>query len=331
MCTPSPATTRPATRLALASLFTTLTLLASVLVWSVGARAHQGQKDKDYRIRTDVNLVVLHATVLDQRGRFVADLKAENFRVLEDRTEQKLALFKREDIPVTVGLVIDNSGSMRDKREKVNTAALTFVRSSNPDDQTFIVNFNDDYFLDLDKDFTSDINEMKEALERIDSRGSTALYDAVIGSLDHLKKGKRDKHVLLVVTDGEDNASRKSLEATVQEAQQSEAVIYAIGLLGTEKKRAQKNARRALTELAQATGGLAFFPESVEDAEAICAQIAHDIRNQYTLAYYPTNMRKDGTFRAVQVEVIPPRGRGKLSVRTRSGYYAQRATGTAGN
>ena len=333
MCTPGPATTRPATKLALASLFTTLTLLASALVWTGGARAQQGQqgKEKDYRIRTDVNLVVLHASVLDQRGKFVSDLKAENFRVLEDRTEQRLALFKREDIPVTVGLVIDNSGSMRDKREKVNTAALTFVRTSNPEDETFIVNFNDDYFLDLDKDFTSDINEMKEALERIDSRGSTALYDAVIGSLDHLKKGKRDKHVLLVVTDGEDNASRKNLEATVQEAQQSEAVIYAIGLLGTEKKRAQKNARRALTELAQATGGLAFFPESVEDAEAICSQIASDIRNQYTLAYYPTNMRKDGTFRSVQVEVMPPRGRGKLSVRTRSGYYAQRATGTAGH
>ena len=301
------------------------------MVWTAGARAQQEQKDKDYRIRTDVNLVVLHATVLDERGKFVPDLKTENFRVFEDRAEQKLAVFKREDVPVTMGLVIDNSGSMRDKREKVNTAALTFVRTSNPDDEMFIVNFNDDYFLDLDKDFTSDINEMKEALERIDSRGSTALYDAVIGSLDHLKKGKRDKHVLLVVTDGEDNASRRSLEATVQEAQQAEAVIYAIGLLGQEKKRAAKNARRALVELAQATGGLAFFPESLEDAEAICTQIAHDIRNQYILAYYPTNARKDGTFRTVQVDVIPPRGRGKLSVRTRSGYYAQKMTGTVGN
>ena len=322
----SPGTTRPATRAAVVSLFATLALLAGGLVWATGA-----QQDRDYRIRTDVNLVVLHATVLDQRGKLVADLKAENFRVYEDRAEQKLALFKYEDIPVTVGLVIDNSGSMRDKREKVNTAALTFVRTSNPDDEVFIVNFNDDYFLDLDKDFTNDINEMKEALERIDSRGSTALYDAVIGSLDHLKKGHRDKHVLLVVTDGEDNASRKSLEATVQEAQQSEAVVYTIGLLGAEKKRAQKNARKALAEMAQATGGLAFFPESLEDAEAICTQIAHDIRNQYTLAYYPTNAQKDGSFRTVQVEVIPPRGRGKLSVRTRSGYYAQRATGTAGN
>ena len=325
---------RPATRLSLLSLVTTLLIAALALVWTGGAaRAQQPappqapaqQKPDDYRIRRDVNLVVLHATVLDERGRFVPDLKQEHFRVVEDKVEQKLSIFKREDIPVTVGLVIDNSGSMRDKRERVNAAALTFVRTSNRDDEVFVVNFNDDYYLDLDKDFTSDINEMKEALERIDSRGSTALYDALIGSLDHLKKGHRDKKVLLVVSDGEDNASRKSLEVTVQEAQKSDALIYAIGLLGQESKRAAKRARQALTAMAQATGGLAFFPEGTQDVETICTQIAHDIRNQYTLAYYPTNTRRDGSFRSVQVEVAPPRGRGKLYVRTRTGYYAQRA------
>ena len=309
-------------------LFSAILLLALGGVWSgSGARA-QGKSD-DYKIRRDVNLVVLHATVLDDRGRFVPDLRQEHFRVFEDKVEQKLSVFKREDIPVSVGLVIDNSGSMRDKRDRVNIAALTFVKTSNPDDEVFVVNFNDDYYLDLDKDFTNDINELKEALERIDSRGSTALYDAVIGSLDHLKKGHRDKKVLLVVTDGEDNSSRKSLEYTVQEAQRSDTVIYAVGLLSQESKRAAKRARQALSELAQATGGLAFFPEGVQDAEAICMQIAHDIRNQYTLAYYPTNALRDGSFRSVHVDVIPPRGRGKLSVRTRTGYYAQRAS--AGN
>ncbi len=325
---------RPAIRLGLPWLLSSLLLLATGVVGSgSGAQAQQPappqRKSDDYKIQRDVNLVVLHASVVDERGRFVPDLKQENFRVLEDKMEQKLALFKREDVPVSVGLVIDNSGSMRDKRDRVNIAALTFVRTSNPEDEVFVVNFNDDYYLDLDKDFTSDINEMKEALERIDSRGSTALYDAVIGSLDHLKKGHRDKKVLLVITDGEDNASRKSLEVTVQEAHRSDAVIYAIGLLSQESKRAAKRARQALISLAQATGGLAFFPEGAQDAEAICTQIAHDIRNQYTLAYYPTNTRKDGSFRAVQVEVMPPRGRGKLSVRTRTGYYAQRAA--AGN
>lgn len=303
-----------------ASFLLLFPLLGLLLSSSGNARAQQ----QDKRIRADVNLVVLHATVVDERGRFVPDLKEENFRVLEDRIEQKLSLFKREDIPVTVGLVIDNSGSMREKRERVNIAALTFVQTSNPDDQVFVVNFNDDFYLDLDKDFTNDIGELKDALERIDSRGSTALYDAMIGSLDHLKKGTRDKKVLLVVTDGEDNASRANLDQTILEAQHSDAVIYTVGLLGKDKS--AKRARRALQAISQATGGLAFFPESVGDVEAICTQIAHDIRNQYTLAYYPSNARKDGSFRSVQVDVIPPRGRGKLSVRTRSGYYAQKET-----
>ena len=322
---------RPATRLSLLSLVSSILLLALAGAWTGGgAQAQQPappqKKDEGYKIQRDVNLVVLHATVLDERGRFVGDLKQESFRVFEDKIEQKLEVFKREDIPVSIGLVVDNSGSMRDKRDRVNIAALTFVKTSHPEDEVFVVNFNDDFYLDLDKDFTSDINELKEALERIDSRGSTALYDAVIGSLDHLKKGHRDKKVLLVVTDGEDNASRKSLEYTVQEAQRSDAAIYAVGLLSQESKRAAKRARQALTMLAQATGGLAFFPEGAQDAEAICTQIAHDIRNQYTMAYYPTNINRDGSFRAVHVDVIPPRGRGKLSVRTRTGYYAQRAT-----
>ncbi len=328
----------PATRLGFA-LLTLIVLLAAGLVWAGSASQAQQppappdpaqQKSGDFRIQKDVNLVVLHASVLDERGRFVGDLKQENFRVFEDKIEQKLSVFKREDIPISVGLIIDNSGSMREKRERVNTAALTFVKTSNPKDEVFVVNFNDDYYLDLDKDFTSDVNELKEALERIDSRGSTALYDALIGSLDHLKKGHRDKKVLLVVTDGEDNASRKSLETTVQEAQRSDALIYAVGLLSQESRRSAKKARQALSSLANATGGLAFFPERTEDTEAICSQIAHDIRNQYTLAYYPTNTAKDGSFRGVQVAVNSPRGRGKLSVRTRSGYYAQRAGTSAG-
>jgi len=325
---------RPAARLSAFILLSSVLLLALGALWTGGAQAQQpaaaqgppAQKSDEYRIRRDVNLVVLHATVLDERGRFVPDLKEENFRIFEDKVEQKISVFKREDIPVSVGLVIDNSGSMRDKRERVNAAALTFVKSSNRDDEAFVVNFNDDYYLDTDKDFTNDINELKEALERIDSRGSTALYDAIIGSLDHMKKGTKDKRVLLVITDGEDNASRKSLATTVQEAQQSNALIYAIGLLSQESKRSAKRARLALTELAQATGGLAFFPEGLQDTEAICAQIAHDIRNQYTVAYYPSNTAKDGSFRNVHVDVIPPRGRGKLSVRTRTGYYAQRAS-----
>ena len=276
-------------------------------------------------IQLNVSLVVLHTTVLDDRGKFVEGLTQDNFRVYEDKVEQKLSVYKREDIPVSMGLVIDNSGSMRDKRPRVNEAALTLVQNSNPQDEAFVVNFNDDFYLDLDKDFTNSIPELKEALERIDARGSTALYDAIIGSLDHLKKGKKEKKVLLIVTDGEDNTSRNSLEKTIREIQKTDTVIYTIGLLSQESKRSAKSAKKALSEIAAASGGVAYFPENVGDVHDICEQVAHDIRHQYTLGYYPLNVARDGSFRSVRVDVIPPRGKGKLVARTRNGYYAPMA------
>jgi Ca-activated chloride channel family protein len=279
------------------------------------------------KLTVDVDLVALHAAVLDKRGIFVNGLPPDAFKVYEDKVLQKLSVAKQEDVPVSMGLVIDNSGSMFSKRAKVNAAALTFVKTSNPDDEAFVVNFNDDYYLDTEHDFTSSIPELKEALERIDARGSTALYDAIIGSLDHLKKAHRDKRVLLVITDGMDNASRHTLTETVNEVQHSDALIYAVGLFGKEDKGAtERKARKALQDLADATGGLAFFPEAVEDTEAICTEIAHDIRNQYTLAYYPTHFERDGTFRSVQVAVSNPNGGGKLTVRTRTGYFAKSAS-----
>lgn len=290
-----------------------------------GEVANPGGGQQGGSIKVAVNLVVLHTSVLDKNGKFVDDLKQENFRVLEGNAEQKLSVFRNEDIPVSMGLVIDNSGSMKEKRARVNEAALTLVQSSNPQDEAFVVNFSDDFFLDLDKDFTSSVPELKEALERIDARGSTALYDALIGSLDHLKKASKDKRVLLVVTDGADNTSRNSLEKTLKELQKTSTVVYTIGLLGKETKddrKEAKKAKRALQEIAAASGGLAFFPEDVTAVHAICEQVAHDIRHQYTLAYYPTNVAQDGTFRTVKVDVIPPRGKGKLTARTRNGYYA---------
>ena len=352
MSTQKPATTRQATNAFRRPLATTIFVGISVAaLFVISTRAQQApaqdplapptnnqplppdQQKPGASIKVDVSLVVLHTTVIDDRGRFVDGLKQEDFRVVEDKAEQKLSVFKREDIPVSMGLVIDNSGSMRDKRARVNEAALTLVQGSNPNDEAFVVNFNDDYYLDLDKDFTSSIPELKEALERIDSRGSTAFYDAIIGSMDHAKKGHKDKKVLLAVTDGEDNASRNTLEKTIREIQKSNVVIYTIGLFSDEDKKNRKKATRALKEIADASGGIAYFPENVADVHSICEQVAKDIRNQYTLAYYPTNAKKDGTYRAVQVEVIPPRGRGKLSARTRSGYYAPIApisTGSSG-
>jgi VWFA-related protein len=281
-----------------------------------------------YAIQRDVNLVVLHASVVNARGQFVPGLQQENFHVFEDKVEQKLAVFRQEDVAVSMGLVIDNSGSMREKIDAVRTAALTFVKTSNPEDEVFVVNFNDDFYLDTVHDFTNDVGELKDALDHIDSRGSTALYDAVIGSLDHLAKGHKDKKVLLVVTDGFDNASRRTLEDAVREAQKSDAVIYAVGLFGDDdlkqNRGGMRKARTALNELTTATGGLAFFPDNPNDTESLCTQIARDIRNQYTLAYNPTNTAQDGKFRAVQVDIVPPRGMGKLTARTRNGYYPHR-------
>ena len=274
--------------------------------------------------------MVLHATVVDDKGQFVPGLTADNFRVFEDKVEQKISVFSKEDIPVTMGLVIDNSGSMREKRPQVNAAALSFVRTSNAADEVFVVNFNDEYYLDLDEDFTSNPQELHDALERIDTRGSTALFDAIIGSLDHLKKGHKDKRVLLVITDGDDDASRKDFPYTVKAAVESNAVIYAIGVFSDDDRKNNKKmirkSKKELTTLAEATGGLAFFPDSLADVDPVCVQVARDIRNQYTLGYYPTNTAKDGSFRSVKVDLIPPKGRGKLTVRTRTGYYAQRAS-----
>ncbi|MGH9793657.1 MAG: VWA domain-containing protein [Candidatus Acidiferrales bacterium] len=310
-------------------------LIVAAALTLAGSSVSLAQPPQEHRIIRNVDLVVLHTTVVDQRtGHIVTDLKRGNFRVFEDKIEQKLDSFKQEDVPVTVGLVVDNSGSMREKRESVNSAALTFVKTSNPEDEVFVVNFNDEYYLDLDKDFTNDLTELKDALERIDSRGSTAMYDAVIGSLDHLKKGKRDKKVLLVISDGIDNASRvgsgdwkRGLQIAMLEAQKSEALIYMVGLFGDERGREKRQAREVLTKIAEATGGLAFFPETLAEVEPICTLIAHDIRNQYTLTYYPSNTAKDGTFRRVEVTLEDvPRNRGKLNVRSRTGYYAPKST-----
>jgi Ca-activated chloride channel family protein len=272
------------------------------------------------RFSVESRLVVLHATVLDKDHHLVTDLQRDNFKVFEDNVEQRIKDFKREDIPVSVGILIDNSGSMRDKRGKVNAAALTLVRNSNPRDEVFVVNFNDEAF--LDKDFTSNVEELKEGLEKIDSRGGTAYYDAIQMSLDHLRERARmSKKALVVVTDGEDNASRMTLEQLLKLSQESEAVIYTVGLLSDENNRAAKRARKAMAAISEATGGAAFFPDHVNEIEAIASRIAHDMRNQYVLTYTPTNPTESGGFRSVAVKANAP-GKGKLFVRTRTGYYA---------
>ncbi len=307
-----------------------LAVLASALAGrSSPAPASNASKNNQFSINVNVNMVVLHATVLDHKGRMVNNLEENNFRVYEDGVLQHLAVFSHADIPVTMGIVIDDSGSMRDKRPSVNAAAYTFVKTSNPFDQVFVVNFNDEYYLDTPGNFAANRQQLKAALDKIDSRGGTALYDAVYASLDHLELGSHNKKVLLVITDGEDNASRYTFDDLIQHAEQSSAVIYCIGLLGQERRAGlfkihgagEKRAAKVLKELAHATGGRAYFPKSLDEVDATCAKIAHDIRNQYTLAYYPTNAKRDGTYRRVRIKLVGP-GTGHYIVRTRPGYYA---------
>jgi len=280
------------------------------------------QYDTGTVIRTDVRVVVLNTTVVDKSGHLVLDLPEKAFAVYENNVQQQIRSFKREDVPVSMGLVVDNSGSMRDKRAKVEAADMALVTDSNSEDEVFIVNFNDEAFLDLppNKSFTSDIKEMKDALTRVDSRGGTALFDAIRMSITHVKdKGHKDKKVLVVVTDGNDNSSMITLENLVRAAQQSGVLIYAVGLLSEEERSEAKKAEKALTALAAATGGEAFFPKDVEEVDRIAHQVARDIRSQYTIQYTPANAVMDGSYRQIRVAVNAP---GRPTARTRSGYYA---------
>ncbi len=281
-------------------------------------QAPSGEQGGVYIFKAEVQEVVLHATVVDDKHRLVTGLSRGDFQVFENGQPQQIKSFRREDVPVAVGIVIDNSGSMRDKRPAVNQAAINFVRSSNPNDEVFIVNFNDEYY--LDQDFTDKIPQLKDALERIESRGGTALYDAIVASAEHLKKNARlEKKVLLVVTDGEDNASRESLEQAIRRLQaENGPTVYTIGLLGEEK---QRRARRALSAMAEQTGGISFFPRDLSEVDSITQEVAHDIRNQYIIGYKPTTPQSAGGYRTVKVEAHAP-GYKRLMVRTRSGYYA---------
>jgi len=260
--------------------------------------------------------VFLHATVIDERNRLVTTLNKPDFTIYENDQPQTIRLFKREDFPVAMGIIIDNSGSMREKRDEVNKAALNLVRSSNKDDQIFVVNFSDEPI--LDQDFTADIKKLQVALEHVEARGGTALYDAIVAASDYLVKSPLQRKVLFLVTDGEDDASQQSLEEAVHRVQQENGpVIYAIGLLGDEKTR---KAKRALETFALRTGGIAFFPPTLNEVDEISSSVAHDIRNQYTISYTPTTPKSVGGYRTIRVDAHA-RPYKKLTVRTRSGYY----------
>jgi VWFA-related protein len=284
----------------------------------VGPIRKEGQ---GYILHTDVEEVVLNCTVLEG-NRLVPDLKKDDFAVSEDGVKQNLISFQHTDLPVSIAIVVDNSGSMSRKRPSVNKSALDLVQASNPQDEAFVVNFSDEAF--IDQEFTSDVNKLRDGLGHIESRGGTALYDAVAASADKLvADAKRPKQVMILITDGEDNASSLNLEQTIGRVQRlSGPVIYSIGLLfGDEMSRAEvRHARRALEMLSTETGGMAFFPKSIENIDQIAAEVARDIRNQYTLVYHSTKPTTEPGFRRVQV-TAEAKGLSKLNVRTRTGYF----------
>lgn len=279
-------------------------------------QAPVGTENGGFVFRAEAREVTLHATVVDEHNHLVNNLTKEDFTVLENGKPQKITHFHQEDFPVAIGIVIDNSGSMREKRDAVNKAAINLVKASNPDDQVFVVNFNDEYY--LDQEFTGDIKKLQAALEHVEARGGTALYDAIVASADYLTHSRLQRKALFVVTDGEDDASQETLEQAVHKLQQENGpVVYAIGLLGEEKSR---RAKRALELITERTGGIAFFPPTLDQVDEISRSIAHDIRNQYTITYAPSTPKSVAGYRTIHVDAVAKPYK-KLTVRTRTGYY----------
>ena len=272
----------------------------------------------EYTIHLNADMVILSATVVNSRNALVSGLGKDDFQVFEDGVIQQIKHFSHEDIPVTAGILVDNSGSMAAKRDDVIAAALAFARSSNPQDQMFVVNFNDrvSFGLPADTPFTDRPEQLQQALAGIKAIGQTSLYDGIAAALDRLKQGNRDKKVLILISDGGDNASKHTLAQVIDMAKQSTAIIYAIGIF--DEQDSDQNPG-VLKRFAKETGGEAFFPESSRDIAPICEGIARDIRNQYTLTYVPTIASQDGRYRAIAVKASAP-GRGRMSVRTRAGY-----------
>lgn len=308
-----------------------ISLLMSPAVAVAQQPAPHTAPDAPFTINVSVDEVVLHATVRNRKGTPVSGLGKENFQVFENGILQPIKHFSHEDIPVTVGLVIDNSGSMRPKRAEVIAAAMAFADSSNPHDQMFLVNFNEHVTFGLPQNilFTDQNDQLRAAMGTVIADGKTALYDAVAVALDRLKLGNRDKKVLIVVSDGADNASAQTKAQILALASRSNAIIYALGIY--EPDDPENRDPQVLRELAKASGGEAYFPDSLSDVRPICERIAHEIRNQYTISYIPTNQKQDGTYRTVQLRAESPDGHG-LAVTTRHGYFApiKPAAATAG-
>lgn len=297
-----------------------------VLLTVVALASAQNLDDHDYSVSVNVELVQLSVSVQDKHGLPVRGLEKQHFTVYEDKILQDISLFKQEDIPLSVTLVVDRSGSMFDKLNSVHSAAMTFVRESNPEDETSIVMFGST--ASLEQDFTRNTQDLSRALAGVYPIGQTALYDAVLLSARHLNEdGAHEKKVLLIISDGQDNDSKYELKEALEAIRESKVIVYSIGLLGSDSGEREYDGledvgKAALKRLAEATGGMAFFPVGMHQVEEVCKRIARDLRNQYTIGYRPTNEKLDGSWRRTIVRVNPPKSAPSVKVRTKQGYYA---------
>ncbi len=297
-----------------------LAVLIGSRVWALGTQTVPPVGNKDFKLTVDVDLVIFNVTPVDGKGRPVKGLSKDNFRIFEDAVEQSIQFVRPEDIPATVGLVIDNSGSMRQKRADVVAAAMEFAESSNPQDEIFVVNFNERVSTGLPDSlqFTNDKDQLRAALTTAKPDGKTALYDAVIAALNHLQAGTHQKRAVVVLSDGGDNASASSLEDVLRAAEHVNATVFTIGIYDPNDKDKNPN---VLRQIAKLTGGQAYLPEGLDDLQEIWLKIADGIRNQYTIGYFSTNVKHDGTFREVKVSVAGKDGK-PLRVRSRRGYIS---------
>lgn len=297
----------------------TMKFKLSLLVFPLMATLLLAQ-ESTFKLNVNVDLTEVHVSVTDEKDHPVGNLTKENFRVFEDRKEQQITVFKYEDIPVSLGLVVDNSRSIEPRKQRLDTAALSFVRKGNADDETFIVHFDDEPR--LSQEFTDSIPLLEDTLARMKPYGQTAIYDALILALGQMDKAKYTKRVILLITDGVDNSSKHTLSEAIEAAKRSSVAIYTVGLLSVS---GGQKAEDSLIRLAEVSGGHAYFPNDVDEARTIMERVAKDLREQYTLGYFPTNASRNGAWRSIRVEVAPPLGRRpvpRLNANYRHGYYA---------
>ncbi len=277
---------------------------------------------KNPTLKVDVDLVLVNATVTDPQNRYVTGLEKEHFQIWEDKLEQKIEYFSAEDVPISLGVIFDVSGSMKDKISTARDAAVTFLKTGNPEDEYFLVEFANRP--EVAEDFTTDVTRLQNRLIFTPAKGMTAMYDSVYLGLEKLKEGNNPKKALLLITDGEDNRSRYTFSNVKDFVKEQDVQIYGIGIVDNFNSQlgSGHTGRAMVEELSDLTGGRAFFPDSVYDLEDICTKIAVELKNQYVIGYSSTNAAKDGKWRKLRLKINPPKGLPHLNVRSKSGYYA---------